>query len=1004
MLNIIPAYIPAMNPRTPRPSCLPFRHAPLFAILLAPLLAPLLVAPTPALAREGQAANSPAVPWLYEGSDVPIDTEWTFGTLANGLRYAVRRNGVPPDQVSVRIRIDAGSLVEQEHERGYAHLLEHLAFKQSRYLGENEAKNAWERMGATFGSDTNAETTPTQTVYKLDLPNINEEKLDRTFQLLSGMVAYPTLSEAGVRSEVPVVLAEMREGTGPGARVYDATRETFYRGQLLASRDPIGTESALTAANQRSVRAFHARWYRPDQTVIVVAGDADPQVLVGLVRKHFGRWRVRGRATPDPDFGGLVAAPGAPVPGDGTPPVDAARVVVEPDLPRVVNYAVLRPWAPVNDTIAYNQGLLIDALAMALINRRLEARARAGGSFVIAQVSQEDTSRSADGTFVSVTPLSNDWRAALGDVRSVIADALQTPPTDEEIAREVAEFSVSFDTAAETAPTKAASTLADDIVRAVDIRETVATPATVQMVFRSIVPLLSPERVQESTRRLFAGTATRVLLLTPDAADNDSNQLAAALAAPVVADGSSRLAAATIRFADLPPIGTPGKLVSARPLNLLEGMEVVTLSNGTRAMLWPNQAEVNRVMVKVSWGQGRKAFAAADAPYISLGEATLVDSGLGSLNREDIDRLATGRKFGFNFAIGDGSFSLAADTKADDLEDQLYLFAAKIGSPRWDAAPFERIRALSRIGYESFQTSASATLERDLDWLTRSRDPRFKTPSPADLAATTPAGLRAVWEPLLRQGPIEVQLFGDFDRATAIASLERTFGALPTRDPLPAPPMGTALQFPAPNAAPETVLHNGDASQAAAIIAWPTAGGRKNMRESRQLYILSQLFSNRLYDKLRLEAGASYSPIVYSNWPTDFSDGGFMAAVAELSPAGVSNFYTLAQTIARDLIAAPPTPDELNRVTEPLRQTIERSSTGNGFWMGELEGASFDGARLADLRSFLNDYTVTSPARMQALAARYLQPDKIWRLQVLPSRGRGAGASDGSVTNGAGGQ
>jgi len=134
---------------------------PIACLLSAALLA---VPPMPVLA-------APQVPWLYRNSDVPQDKEWRFGELPNGLRYAVRRNGVPPDQVSIRIRIDAGSLNEEDHEQGFAHLIEHLLFRQSKYLGEAQAIPTWQRLGASFGNDTNAETTPTQTVYKLDLPN-----------------------------------------------------------------------------------------------------------------------------------------------------------------------------------------------------------------------------------------------------------------------------------------------------------------------------------------------------------------------------------------------------------------------------------------------------------------------------------------------------------------------------------------------------------------------------------------------------------------------------------------------------------------------------------------------------------------------------------------------------------------------------------------------------------------------------------------------------------------
>ena len=95
------------------------------------------VAASPAPNPAAAAATDEA--WLYRGSDVPRDKEWTFGELPNALRYAVRKNGVPPGQVSIRIRIDAGSLHEADSERGYAHLLEHMVFRQSKHLGDGAA-------------------------------------------------------------------------------------------------------------------------------------------------------------------------------------------------------------------------------------------------------------------------------------------------------------------------------------------------------------------------------------------------------------------------------------------------------------------------------------------------------------------------------------------------------------------------------------------------------------------------------------------------------------------------------------------------------------------------------------------------------------------------------------------------------------------------------------------------------------------------------------------------
>ena len=158
-------------------------------------------------------------------------------------------------------------------------------------------------------------------------------------------------------------------------------------GQKLGSRPVIGTEATLLGANQASVRAYHQRWYRPENCVIIAVGDIDPAQLQADIAKYFGDWKGVGPRTPEPSFGDPVAPKGA----GGLAPVGATRIIVEPDLPRQLVFAVLRPWRPVRDTVAYNQGIMVNSLAQAIINRRLEARARAGGSYLSAQVSQEKT-------------------------------------------------------------------------------------------------------------------------------------------------------------------------------------------------------------------------------------------------------------------------------------------------------------------------------------------------------------------------------------------------------------------------------------------------------------------------------------------------------------------------------------------------------------------------------------------------------------------------------------
>ncbi len=936
----------------------------------------------PGMARAQAAEGDDIVPWLYENSDIPVDKTWTFGELDNGMRYAVKHNGVPPGQVSIRLRIDVGSLMESEEEQGFAHFMEHLTFRGSTHVPDGEAKRVWQRLGVTFGSDSNAETTPTQTVYKLDLPNSSEASLDESLKILSGMVRSPGLSATAINAERPVVLAELAERAGPQTKVQNATRELFFAGQRLANRAPIGTPETLSAGTPAMLKLFHQLWYRPEKAVIVIAGDGDPALFVTLLNKHFSQWQGKGEAGIIPDFG---------QPQDVS---DISQILIEPTLPRFISMVIARPWEQVEDTIVYNQQILIDLLALQMINRRLEAGARAGGSYLQASVGQDNVSRSVDGTFVSIIPLGDDWEAALKDVRGVISDATTIAPSEQDIAREIAEFDAALAIGVESYQTEAARKQADNIINAVDIHETVATPQVALDVFRAMRDLYTPKRLLDSTRKLFSGVSTRALLTSPDAIDDGKVRLAAALRRSVKAASDVRVAQSDIGFESLKKIGKKGSIKSSRKLEQFD-MEQLELANGVRVLLFPNTAERNKIMVNARFGNGYSGLPSDQETLAWSGAFALMASGVGELGQEELDKITTGRRIGLGFDIDNDAFEITADTRPSDLEDQLHLIAAKLAFPRWDAAPVIRSKAAASIGYDSFSASPQSVMERDLEWLLRGKDPRWKTPDKADFSKLTAENFKQFWEPILASGPVELMLFGDFDRDQVVESILRTFGALKSRQPRAVPADATSPQFPSPQANPVILVHKGDKERAAAMVAWPTGGGLENVRESRKLEVLTSIFNDRLFEILRSQQGASYSPQVVNSWPVDFKSGGYIGAQSQLTPANIDRFYNVVESIAKDLRDKPVGADELQRVVEPLRQLIARASSGNSFWMSQLEGASFNPPKFVALQTLLSDYTIITPEEVQALAVKYLDEKKTWKLAVLPeSKGMAANDND----------
>jgi len=191
-------------------------------------------------------------------------------------------------------------------------------------------------------------------------------------------------------------------------------------------------------------------------------------------------------------------------------------------------------------------------------------------------------------------------------------------------------------------------------------------------------------------------------------------------------------------------------------------------------------------------------------------------------------------------------------------------------------------------------------------------------------------------------------------------------------------------RFPAHVDQPVIRTHSGPDNQAAAVIAWPTGGGIAEIRTSRQLDVLAQIFSDRLFERLRQGTGASYSPSVDSQWPVGMTGGGRLVAIGQVAPENVPLFFRLSREIAADLAKNPVSQDELDRLLKPMQQQLMRASTSSQFWMAQMGGSTRDPRRLAAIRTLGTDLMSTTPADIQTLAARYLKPENDWTMAVLP--------------------
>jgi hypothetical protein len=121
----------------------------------------------------------------HEMSDLKPDPAARFGVLPNGVRYVVYPNKEPQNRASLRLLVLAGSLHEKEDQRGLAHFLEHMAFNGSTHYAPGTLVEFFQRMGMSFGGDTNASTGFDRTQYLLELAHTDPATLTEGMQVLA---------------------------------------------------------------------------------------------------------------------------------------------------------------------------------------------------------------------------------------------------------------------------------------------------------------------------------------------------------------------------------------------------------------------------------------------------------------------------------------------------------------------------------------------------------------------------------------------------------------------------------------------------------------------------------------------------------------------------------------------------------------------------------------------------------------------------------------------------
>jgi zinc protease len=271
------------------------------------LLIVTLVASAGLLGSPRQAGLDPATAPLT--ARIPVDPSITTGTYPNGLRYYVRANSRPENRAELRLVVNAGSVLEDEDQRGLAHFVEHMAFNGTTNFPKLAIIQFMESIGMRFGPSVNAFTSFDETVYQLQIPTDNLAVIDRALLVLEDWAQNVTFDPEEVDKERGVIIEEWRLRRGASARLQEQQFPVLLQDSRYATRMPIGTVDVLENFTHDRLEQFYADWYRPDLMAVIAVGDFDPAVVEPLIRKRFATIPAAAAPKPRPVFD-VPARPG----------------------------------------------------------------------------------------------------------------------------------------------------------------------------------------------------------------------------------------------------------------------------------------------------------------------------------------------------------------------------------------------------------------------------------------------------------------------------------------------------------------------------------------------------------------------------------------------------------------------------------------------------------------------------------------------------------------------
>ena len=845
------------------------------------------------------------------------------GELDNGLRYFIRRNELPAGQLALRLAVQAGSIDEDEDQRGLAHLLEHMAFNGTDRFAPGELVAYMESIGARFGPHANAYTSFDETVYMLDVPVAREGVVERSFEALSDFAGGMTLDPTEIDRERGVVIEEWRLRQGAGNRIQDLQLPAIFGDSRYAERLPIGLPEVLQSFPPERLVDFYREHYRADRMAVVAVGDIDPDEMAALIEGFFG-------------------------PLEGTPngareqyevPLHPETLVVAAADPEVQGASVSvyfkRP-AEIVRTVGDYRSSVVRSLVTRMLNARFgELAQRPDAPFLRAAARVQGIAGEVEAFTVSASVEADGLGAGLTALGTELARVGQHPFGEAELDRAKRSLLAAYERSYAERDRIENSPLANELVRHFLEEEPVPGIEAEFQIVQDVLPGVTADEVTAVARGLVIEEGRVVLATAPGSAGTPPATEPALLAALRVGelatvaawdDGGDDAAL----MASLPEAG---EAIARRELAEL-GMTAVRLSNGVEVWLKPTDFRNDQV-VFTGYARGGASLADLDDFRNATLSTALVDlAGVGGFTPVDLRRLLAGRTANVSANMSTYTHGVSGSTAPRDLELALQLVHLQFTAPNRDDAAFALLTRRLEASLANRDDSPGAVFRERVRLVNTSNHPTSQAMQLADVENLSPGRMMTFYEARFANAADFTFFFvGAFDVETLIPLLATYVGSLPTTSAATSASGAFELEF--PDAVEREVVRKGQEPQSQTVMSFFADTGLDEI-EMHRLRAATTVLENHLRDILREELGGTYSVTVgYTNSQPEPGYGRTLVQFGS-APERADDLVTAVLLELEHLRQEGPSEEDVERVRATERRALEEAERDNRYWLGSL--------------------------------------------------------------------